>query len=98
MNLKLRPNKRITDVLRQPTWDIYDDVGYTNRWIVQMPDGTFCLAYNDAGATKHCDPQPTKELALEYHHALLVADKIEGKGKYFQAKWTETKNDRTTNR
>lgn len=93
MNLKLRPNKRISDVLRQPTWDIYDDVGYTNRWIVELPDGTFCLAYNPDGKTRHCDPQPTKELALEYHHALLVADKIEGRSrpKHINVTWTESK-------
>lgn len=78
MNLKLRPNKRISTVFKQNTWDVFDDVGYTNRWIVQMPDGTFCLAYHYQGKTTHCDPQPTKELALEYHHALLVADKLEG--------------------
>lgn len=80
MNLKLRPNKRISDVLRQPTWDIYDDVGYTNRWIVELPDGTFCLAYNDSGTTKHCDPQPTIKRALEHHHAMTIAAKLEGRG------------------
>lgn len=84
MNLKLRPNTRISTVFKQNTWDVFDDVGYTNRWIVQLPDGTFCLAYNDQGKAKHCDPQPTKELALEYHHALLVAEKLNGRPTHFR--------------
>jgi hypothetical protein len=100
MKLRLKYNKRISDVFNQKVWDIYGvypdgQEEYIRRWLVELSDGNFSMAYNELGKTIMCDPQPTKELALEYYLALAVAERLEGRGniKYFQATWTETKDD-----
>lgn len=89
----LRFNKRITDVFKRNSWDVYVDHGnaadtYAYRWIVETPEG-FCLAFNDNGKTALCDPCPTKEAALEGMLALEIAKKIEGNGPHhINATWT----------
>lgn len=97
--LFLKYNKRISDVFKQNVWDIYGTYPdspdeYINRWLVELSDGQFSVAYNEMGRTLHCDPQPTKELALEHLLALNVARALEGERvKYFQGTWTETKEE-----
>jgi len=100
MKLTLKYNKRISDVFNQKVWDIYGvypdgQEEYIHRWLVELSDGNFSMAYSELGKTIMCDPQPTKELAMGYYLALEVAERLEGRGriKYFTAPCPETKED-----
>ncbi len=83
MKLTLKYNKRISDVFNQKVWDIYGvypdgQEEYIHHWVVELSDKKFRFVHNEQGKTILSEPQPTKELALEYFFAQKIAERLEG--------------------
>jgi len=82
MKLTLKYNKRMADVFRHNMWDIYSvnsygQAEYLHHWVVELSDKQFRLAHNEQGKTILSEPQPTKELALDYFFAQKIAERLE---------------------